>query len=131
MANRKKTRRKPSRFRRFGRRVARRAAKQKFPLETVIAGAAIPFTPASDGWNSPFGLAQQGGYDQIMPTLAKGFLNMEPNGQVNIWGIINPFDFNSARYTKMLIASALVSKVRKKFVHLPLDRIPMVGKYIS
>lgn len=99
-------------------------------MEVAVAGVAIPFTPAAEGWNSVAGLIQAGQYDQIGVTLTKGFLGMDAQG-LHIGELINPFDFNNGRYTKMLIAAGLVSKIRKKFVNIPMGKIPLIGKYIS
>lgn len=113
----------------FGR--SRTRHKRTIPLEVVVAGVAIPFTPATEGWNTPMAYVQGGDYEGAMNALKQGFLGMQPDGSMDLMRTLNPFDFNTARYTKMLIAAGLVSKVRKRLVHIPLDKIPIVGRYIS
>lgn len=127
-----------ARRRRIGRRLRRYRPrfrgirhKPKIPLEVALVGAAIPFTPAHAGWESPLQLAQRGAFTELGYSITGGFLGMNPEGNVDWWGLINPLNMDAGRYTKMLIAGALVSKVRKRLVKIPFDKVPFVGKYIS
>jgi len=126
MARRKYRRRyTPRRFRR---------AKPKIPLEVAVALGAIPFTPPTQGFSSIFESAQNGDFIGVADALKSGFLGMDggrgtPN--FDLFRALNPFDFGSARYVKMLIAAGIISKVRKSVVKVPFKKIPFIGKYIS
>jgi hypothetical protein len=56
---------------------------------------------------------------------------MGENGQIDIMATLNPFNMEAVRYTKMLAVAALISRVRKRFVHIPMKKVPFVGRYIS
>lgn len=112
----------------------RRRVKPKIPLEVAGAGIAIPFVPARDGWASIYDDIQSGNLQDIGNLLAMGFAGIDTTGggePLNVMNMLNPFDLNTARYTKMLIWAGIASKVRKKFVKLPMSRVPLIGKYIS
>jgi hypothetical protein len=110
----------------------------KIPLEMVIAGASIPFTPPQDGWRSIVDELSSAGSPQdkgknIIRYLSQGFMGFDPSNPsaFNAFAAINPFDLSSARYTKMLLYAGLISMVRKRIVHLPMKKIPILGRYIS
>jgi hypothetical protein len=110
----------------------RRHGKPKIPLEVAAAGIAIPFTPPRTGWNSLVGCAQAGDWNGFGMDLAMGFIGFDPStGQIDLWGAINPLNFESARYTKMLIAGGLIHKVRKMLVKVPMNKVPIIGNHIS
>ena len=121
---------KVTRKRRYSRRKYRRK-KSKIPLETMIALGAIPFTPAANGWGSPFTDIQAGNINGVGNNLKLGFLGIDDQGRFDIAKLLNPFDMNYGRYTKMLIYSGVISKLRKSLVRIPFDKVPLIGKYIS
>jgi len=111
-------------------RIGRR--KMKLPMETAVALVAIPFTPSYTGGPSIIESAQRGNYKQVAHDLVNGFLGLNmATGHVNIMASLNPFDFNYARYSKILFWSGVTSKIRKKAVRIPFDKVPFIGKYIS
>lgn len=117
-----------ARRRYFGRK--RRRGRPKIPLEVGITALAIPFIPGYPGWATPISDLQAGKTTETLSALVHGFTGIDPTrGTFNLMATINPFDFDVARYTKMLIAAALISKVRKRFVKL--DKVPFLGRYIS
>jgi len=110
----------------------RKKARRTIPLEVVLTGGAIPFTPARSGWRTPYENIQAGDYRYAMGNLVTGFTPFDPlHNQLDIIGYLNPFDFERGRYMKMLLYAGLASKVRKKIVRIPFDKIPIIGKYIS
>jgi hypothetical protein len=122
------------RVRRFSGRVRRRLGGSKIPFEMLIGAGTIPFTPAADGWNTPLNYASSGDYDGLMSSMKKGFLGMNPDGRVDFLSTINPFDLGNARYTKTLIYSALIGKIRKRFVPQSsklVSKIPVVGRWVN
>ena len=121
---------KVARKRRYSRKKYRRK-KPKIPLETMVALGAIPFTPAKNGWATPLACAQDRHWEGIGENLKQGFLGINTDGSFDLFSTLNPFDMNSARYTKMLIMSGVISKFRKKLVRIPFDKVPLIGKYIS
>lgn len=126
-----KKKRRYRRLRRFGRRVA----KTKTPFETLIAGVAIPFTPAASGWQSPFEYAQQGNVTGIMHSLKKGFIGMEPDGRMDIFKTLNPLDMECGRYSKMLIYASLIGMIRRKiagrYMAPMMKKIPIIGRSVG
>lgn len=125
---------------RMKRRWARsRFSKARIPLEVVIAGGATIVTPATEGWGSPMQHMQDGAMDLVAQDYAKGLANitLPMNGQAfqfDIVGLLNPFDLNSARYTKMLFWSAIASKVRKKMIPQlgqMMQKVPYLGRFVS
>lgn len=128
MARRRRRKRRRRRIRRWARR-----RKPKIPLEVLGAGIAIPFVPPRDGWSSPFDAVQSQDWRGLGGTLAMGFAGVDTLGgePMDVFAMLNPFDMSRARYTKMLIWAGVASKIRKKFVRIPFDRVPLVGKYIS
>lgn len=113
----------------------RRRCKAKIPLEVAIAGVAIPITPCKDGMQTPLQYAQRGDWDGLGTSLTLGFLGFGTGRQAGVkfdlFKVLNPFDMSRARYSKMLIYAGFLSKVRKKLVHIPFDRVPLIGKYLS
>jgi len=107
-------------------------ARRTIPFEVVIAGGAIPFTPARDGYGrTPFQAIQGGDFEYAMRSLMDGFTPIAHDGRMDVWNYINPFNLNGGRYMKMLLYAGLASKVRKKFVKIPFNKVPIIGKYIS
>jgi hypothetical protein len=130
MAKRKRVRSRARRF--YGK--FRKRSNTKIPFEMLIGAGTIPFTAPADGWNSPLNLAQTGDYEGLMHTLKLGFLGMGVNGSVNFMSLLNPFDMNSARYTKTLLYAALIGKARKRFVPQSsklISKIPLVGRWVN
>jgi hypothetical protein len=130
--------RKQSRSRRYGRRFKRKASKAKVPFEVLIAGGSIPFTDAASGISSPYDRAVNGDYVGVMDALKVGFLGFEPgrNTQtMNIMAALNPFDFEHARYSKMLLYAGLLGTVRKKltgrYTNKLFAKIPLIGRWVS
>lgn len=73
---------------------------------------------------------------EVANQLKAGFLGMSvPGGDIDFGRLLNPFDFNSGRFTKMLIASAIIGSVRAKFTgrytRPVFDMIPFIGKKIK
>ena len=101
------------------------------PIEIAIAGISIPFVPARDGYANIVDSAKIQNWNGVMDNLKSGFLGIDNNNNFDLAGLINPFDFNNGRYMKMLVAAGLVSKVRKRLVKVPFDKIPFIGRYIS
>jgi hypothetical protein len=97
----------------------------------AITGISIPFTPVAPGWPSLYERIKEGNIQESMYVLKKGFLNMDPDGSINFPDLINPFDVNAGKFVKMLLYASLISKVRKRFVKLPMKKIPFIGRYIS
>jgi len=129
----RKVRNMPRRKRRRRRRVFRaiRRRKPKIPLEVAIALGAIPFTPSWTGAKSLVGDAQARDFEGLARQLKCGFLGFSPEGNLDLMGALNPFEPNRARYIKMLIAAGIMSKIRKKMVKIPFEKIPLIGRYIS
>ncbi|MCJ7560122.1 hypothetical protein MUO79_05835 [Candidatus Bathyarchaeota archaeon] len=109
----------------------RRRNKAKIPVEVAIVGVTIPFTPPTDSSVAPIRLIQEGAWEQLAIDLRHGFTGMDGSGHIYWSALLNPFNMNSARYTKMLGWAAGISKIRKRVVKLPLERIPFIGRYIS
>lgn len=119
-------------FRRF------RRAKNKVPFETLIAGAAIPFMPPRDGFSSPFEALQRGDMTGVADALKNGFLGMDGGRgtpDINVAGLLNPFDMNYGRYTKMLILAGLIGMTRRRiagrYTSPLIKKIPVVGRWCS
>lgn len=132
---RRRTQYAPPRRRSYARRaygrLRHRVGKAKIPIEVVVAGISIPFTPAKTGYSMPVNDAKAQNWEGVLTQMKSGFLGMESDGSVDFWSLINPFNMESARYTKMLALAGLISKGRKRIVHLPIGRVPFVGKYLS
>jgi len=112
--------------------------KAKIPFEVLIAGGSIPFTPAADGFASIYEAAQQGDMTGVIDNLKVGFLGMDPArnaSQFNLMAAINPFDFNHARFSKMLMYAAIIGTVRKKlsgrYTNKLFAKIPLIGRWVS
>lgn len=121
--------------RRYGRRLKRRFSKSKVPFETLIAAGLIPFTPADSGWGStPFSCLQTGDITGLTNHLKSGFLGMSGN-DFDIFGALNPFDMNRARYSKMILYGSLLGMVRRRITGrytAPLfKKIPVIGRIVS
>jgi hypothetical protein len=121
--------------RRYGRRLKRRFSKAKAPFEMLIAGAAIPFTPAARGWATPYDYAMQGNITGIMHNLKNGFLGIDADQSFDLFRTLNPFDMDRARYTKMLIYAGIIGSIRRKITGrytAPLfKKIPIIGRIVS
>jgi hypothetical protein len=130
--------RKQSRSRRYGKRFKRKASKAKIPFEVLIAGGSIPFTPAASGISSIFDSAQNGDFVGVADALKVGFLGMKParnTSEFDLMAAINPFNFESARYTKMLIYAGLIGSIRRKisgrYTNKLFAKIPLLGRWVS
>jgi hypothetical protein len=112
-----------------------RAGKAKAPLETLVAGALIPFTPAQTGQLSPWDYLQKGDINGVVVQLKSGFLGMDYQGNIDIAAAINPMNMEKARYVKMLIFGTLLGVVRRKITGkytTPLmKKIPILGRMVS
>lgn len=122
----------------YGKRFKRRASKAKIPFEVLIAGGSIPFTDAAPGVSSPFNRAQAGDFVGVMDALKVGFLGMNPArnaSEFNLMAALNPFDFEHARYSKMLLYAGLMGSIRRKFTgrytNKLFSKIPLVGRWVS
>ena len=128
-------RKRSSRSRRYGRRLKRRFSKAKVPFETLIAVGTIPFTPAQSGWGTPLAGLQAGNYESVMNQMKSGFLGMDPNGNLDLFAALNPFNMERARYTKTIIYATLLGMVRRKITGrytAPLfKKIPIIGRFVS
>jgi hypothetical protein len=129
---------KKSRKRSYGRRFKRRASKAKMPFEVLIAGASIPFTPAATGYRGIYDAAINGDMIGVMDELKTGFLGFDParNTQTfNLMAALNPFDFEHARFSKMLLYAGLLGSVRKKltgrYTSKMFSKIPLIGRWVS
>ena len=112
--------------------------KAKIPFEVLIAGGSIPFTPAASGISSIFDSAQNGDFVGVADALKVGFLGMKParnTSEFDLMAAINPFNFESARYTKMLIYAGLIGSIRKKlsgrYTNKLFAKIPLIGRWVS
>jgi hypothetical protein len=116
----------------------RRAKKPKPPIEMVLAGAMIPFTPAADSfgggiWDS----IQAQDLTGLADNIKCGFLGFEParnTNKLDLVGLINPFNMNVGRFTKELIIAGVIGSVRKKISRQSsqlIQRIPLLGRYVS
>jgi hypothetical protein len=104
-------------------------------MEMLLGAAAIPFTPGYPDGLSPIQLAQNGDGQGLMSTLVHGFTGFNiGSGQFNPMAALNPFEFNTARYTKILLWTGLMGMVRKKLVpkssHL-IRKVPIIGRWVS
>lgn len=118
-------------YRRHYRRVRRYIGKQKMPLEVGVTLLGTIVTPAKTGWNSPLACMQNQDYTGVGNNIMSGFTGITPGVQPDVGKILNPFDMEFARYTKMLIIAGLVSKVRKRLVKVSFGKIPFIGGMIS
>jgi len=110
----------------------RRRGTRKIPFELAITAGAIPFVKANDGFTyTPLQAIQAGKYEDAMRSLMDGLTPIGWYGDVDIIRYLNPFDMSRGRYMKMLLYAGLASKVRKRVVKIPFDRIPIVGRYVS
>jgi hypothetical protein len=119
------------RIRRYYKKARRNISSQKIPLEVALTLIGSPFTAPAPGWATPWESAQRNQIGEIPRSLQKGFMGWVPGESVNIWGILNPMDFSYAPYMKGLILAGLVSKLRKKLVKVPFNKIPFVGRMVS
>jgi len=112
---------------------ARKAA--KVPFEILVAGAAIPFTSPHPGYKNPVQALQDGQPEQAIDALKMGFLGMDSEGNIDIFGAINPFNTEKARYSKMLMGAGIIYKVRRKItgkgVQTLMRKIPLVGRWVQ
>ena len=122
--------------RRYTRRTkrSRRRKTPRVPIEVVIAGASIPFTPPKSGWASPWAHIQQGNMEEALKHLSTGF-GFEPDQPLNVVGLINPFDLETARYGKILLWSGVAGMIRHKLSGKYTDalfrKLPLVGRFIK
>lgn len=116
--------------RRTSRRKRKRRAKPKIPLEVAVAGIATMFTPAETGWATPIVQVQHQDWEGLGHNLKSGFLGMSGD-DFNVMRALNPFDMGRARYIKMLFWAGVMSKIRKRAVKIPFNKVPFIGRYIS
>jgi hypothetical protein len=120
------------RSRRLGK--IRRHLPKKVPIEVLVAGAMIPITPSNSGWSSILDYATKSDWVGLARTLQSGFLGMVDD-KIDIIQAINPFNMESARFTKMLIISGIIGSIRAKIsgrYTTPLfSKIPIIGRWIK
>jgi len=113
----------------------RRHIKGKVPLEMLIGAGTIPFTEPNTGWGSfPVKAIQNGDWTGLMDQLKAGFIGMAPSGQIDVFNLLNPFNLESGRYTKILFWSGIAGKIRKRMVpqsSMLIKKIPLVGRWVS
>ena len=130
---------KPFRRRSFRRKIKRHIKKYRPPIEVGIAGAATVFTPPRTGWGSPMQHIQDNHPELVLQDYAQGLagITLPMNDQpfeFNILSTLNPFDFESARYTKMMLWSAFGGTIRKKLIKGSsgfIQKIPIIGRMFS
>jgi hypothetical protein len=132
MAKKKRSRRS------YGRRFKRHVSKAKIPFEVLIAGGSIPFTDAASSISSIYDSARIGDFVGVADALKVGFLGMKPArnaSEFDLMAALNPFNFESARYTKMLIYAGLLGGIRKKlsgrYTNKLFAKIPVIGRWVS
>jgi hypothetical protein len=107
---------------------------KRVPIETLIAGGLIPFTPAETGWASNW--IMSGNLQEITNQLKSGFLGMDiRTGNIDIMRLANPFDMERGRFTKMLLLATLIGTVRSKltgkYTQPLFNKIPMIGRFLK
>jgi len=130
MARRKRSYRR--RARRLYGRIRRSASNVKIPLEVAAGLVALPFFSAAS-FQSPYDYLKAGDSKNAVRALIYGFTGVDTSGAVkpSISQIINPLDFYAAGMTKILIVTGAASKIRKRFVKIPMNKIPFIGRMIS
>lgn len=130
--------RKVSRRKSYGRRFKHKASKAKIPFEVLIAGGSIPFTPAASGFSSIYDSATRGDVTGIMDNLKVGFLGFDAQRDTQSFDLIkalNPFDFEHARFSKMLLYAGIMGSIRRKFTgrytNKLFSKIPIIGRWVS
>lgn len=110
----------------------RRRPKPKIPLEQLAGLIAIPFTPpGSNRQLNIIKLVQANDWSTLGRYITEGFLGFSDQRPFNALQTINPLDFSTARWWKILFWAGVVSKVRKRLVRVPMDKIPFLGKFVS
>jgi len=130
MARRKRSYRR--RARRIYGRIRRSLSNVKIPLEVAAGLVSIPFFKAAS-FQSPYDYAKQGLWNEAVRSMIYGFTGVDTTGAVkpSIGQILNPLDFSAAGMTKILIVTGAASKIRKRFVKIPMNKIPFIGRMIS
>lgn len=75
-----------------------------------------------------------GNFEYALRSLMAGFTPIRHDGTctpTDIAMFINPLNMNRGRYFKLLLYAGIASKIRKKFVKVPFEKVPFVGRYIS
>ena len=114
----------------------RRISRMNPPIEMLIALGVIPFTNSRPGFPSPFESAMNKNWQAVANDVKQGFLGMDETGRIDLLGALNPFDFDHAKYSKMLTAAGILGYVRKKMPWAKVQsalyrKIPFVGRRIS
>lgn len=131
-------RRRPSLRRLFRRR------KVTIPFETLVGAASLPFISPSDAWKEGAPYNQITTYKSLtgaLRGLLAGFTGIciyDDSGK-NIlypnWAqVINPLDFSTARYWKILLWTSLFGMLRKRLVRSSsalFKKIPLIGRWVS
>ena len=120
------------RVRRAYGRIRRGISNPKIPLEVAAGLISIPFFSAAS-FQSPYDYIKQSDYKNFARSLVYGFTGIDTLGGVKptIGQILNPLDFYAAGMTKTLILSGMASRIRKRFVKIPMKKIPFIGGMIS
>jgi hypothetical protein len=120
----------------YGGKARYRHSKAKPSLETLIAAGTIPFTPAASGFATMFDSAKGGDWEGIADSLKCGFLGFDPQRNAtnfNLIGMINPFDMDHGRFTKMLVFAEIAGRIRRRFAPRSSDlirKIPFIGRWV-
>jgi hypothetical protein len=134
MVFKKKTKRSPRRRWFKGK---RKRKPKTVPMEMLASGIATLVVPGKENYFAPINHIQSGNFQGVGLNYLAGFTGIDADGgkfNFDLMKTINPFDFSTARYWKMLLWSGLIGKVRKKIVPQSSQlfrKIPFIGRWVS
>jgi len=135
----KTTKSKTSRSSKGGRKTTTKGkGRKRIPLSVITGMVTSIYAPPNPGWGSVMQKVQAGAFDQAAQSFVAAWTGLRLGGiggqaetQIDVMGVINPFDMRNAPAMKTMLWTKLATKITRKIAGNPFTRIPFVKDYLS
>lgn len=116
----------------------RTRTRKRIPLSVITGMVTSIYAPPNPGWGSVMQKVQAGQFDQAAQSFVASWTGLRLGGiggqaetQIDVMGVINPFDMRNAPAMKTMLWTKLATKITRKIAGNPFTRIPFVKDYLS
>lgn len=126
------------RSRKVAKKTNRKKSRSRIPLNLIVGNVMAVMGEPNPGWSSTYDNIVGGRYDQALQSYIAAWtgIRIGPIGgqrttEIDLAGILNPFDMRNAPALKVALFTKLATKLIRKLGVNPISRIPFVKDYIS
>jgi len=126
------------RRRRYTKKKKRSSGRKRLPLSVINGTLVSVFGAPNPGWSSVADNFSAGNYVGAAQSFLAAWTGLRLGGiggqaetEIDIFGVINPFDMRNAPAAKTMLWTKLATKITRKLAGNPFTRIPFLKDYIS